>query len=66
LYPAVYDGLNVAPFKEYQAQMLGSTKATWDAPVFFGVGVLFTIFLSYMRTMFYWWPFYPLGYALCV
>jgi hypothetical protein len=66
LYPAVYDGLNVAPFKEYGAQMLGSTKTTWDAPVFFGVGVLFTVFLSYMRTMFYWWPFHPLGYALCV
>jgi hypothetical protein len=66
LYEAVYNGHNLAPFKEYGALMLGSTKATWDAPVFFGVGVVFTVFLSYMRTVFYWWPFHPLGYALCV
>ena len=66
LYQAVYQGLNLAPFKDYQAQMLGSTRATWDAPVFFAVGVVFTLFLSYMRAMFYWWPFHPLGYALCV
>ncbi len=46
--------------------MLGSTRTTWEAPVFFAVGILFTVFLSYMRAMFYWWPFHPLGYALCV
>jgi hypothetical protein len=39
---------------------------TWQGPVFFVVGVIFTIFLSYMRAMFHWWPFHPLGYALCV
>ena len=66
IYEAVYNGHNVAPFREYQTHMTGSTPPTWIAPISFGAGVLFTLFLSYMRTMFYWWPFHPLGYALCV
>ena len=32
--------------------------------VFFIVGVGVTIFLVIMRTLFWWWPFHPLGYAL--
>jgi hypothetical protein len=39
---------------------------SWQAPVFFVVGIVFTVFLSSMRAMFHWWPFHPLGYALCV
>ena len=66
LYECYYQGHNLAPFREFQAHMLGSTRTTWEAPVFFAVGILFTLFLSYMRAMFYWWPFHPLGYALCV
>lgn len=33
-------------------------------PIWFGVGVLFTIFLYFMRSRFWWWPFHPLGYAI--
>ena len=66
LYDCVYNGHNLAPFKEYQAHMMDSAQPTWVAPVFFGIGILFTVFLSYMRTVFYWWPLHPLGYALCV
>ena len=36
----------------------------WQAPVFFAVGVAMTLFLSAMRSMFFWWPLHPLGYAL--
>lgn len=38
----------------------------WDvrAPIWFGVGAVFTAFLYAMRARFWWWPFHPLGYAL--
>jgi hypothetical protein len=29
-----------------------------------GFGALFTLFLSFMRLRFPWWPFHPLGYAV--
>ncbi len=32
-------------------------------PFFFG-GALFTLFLIFMRTRFWWWPLHPLGFAL--
>ncbi len=38
--------------------------ASWQMPTFFGVGVLMTVFLTVMRTFFFWWPLHPLGYAL--
>ncbi len=66
MYSYVYQGNNLRGFSEYQQHMAGTTALTWQAPVFFAVGVVFTIFLSYMRAMFFWWPFHPLGYALCI
>ncbi len=66
LYQAVYQGLNLAPFREFESHMSGSKPMDWQAPVFFSAGVVFTLFLSYMRSLFYWWPLHPLGYALCV
>ena len=66
LYSWIYFGSNNLGFWEYQAHMSWAGPRSWQAPVFFVVGVIFTVFLSYMRAMFYWWPFHPLGYALCV
>jgi len=34
-------------------------------PIFFAVGLGFTLFLVVMRTLYVWWPLHPLGYALC-
>ena len=38
--------------------------ASWQMPAFFSVGVVMTIFLTVMRSLFFWWPLHPLGYAL--
>jgi len=38
--------------------------ANWQMPTFFTVGVLATLFLTFMRAAFFWWPLHPLGYAL--
>lgn len=66
LYGYITQGNNVWAFTDYQAAMAGnaSTAFDWRCPTFFAVGVGFTVLLSYMRSMFFWWPFHPLGYAL--
>jgi len=66
MYWYTYRGNPVWSFSEYQGHISAPIPGTWQAPVFFAVGVIFTIFLAYMRAMFYWWPFHPLGYALCI
>ncbi len=38
--------------------------AAWQRPTFFGMGVVVTIVLTVMRSLFFWWPLHPLGYAL--
>ncbi|MBI3920382.1 MAG: hypothetical protein HY318_03100 [Armatimonadetes bacterium] len=34
-------------------------------PANFALGAVFSLFLTIMRTRFYWWPLYPIGFALC-
>jgi len=67
LYPYVMQGNARWAFTEYRAVIAqsGTNALDWRAPTFFVVGIGFTAFLSYMRSMFFWWPFHPLGYALC-
>ena len=48
----------------FQAQNPLPTGASWQMPTFFGIGLIITIFLTLMRTAFFWWPLHPLGYAL--
>lgn len=64
LYSYVCQGNPVWVFSDYQSQMLSLSSWTWVAPVSFGVGVVVTVFLAYMRAVFCWWPLHPLGYAL--
>lgn len=35
-----------------------------NRPFNFGLGAVFTLFLSVMRARYWWWPFYPIGFAL--
>lgn len=66
MYSWIYFSSNQLGLWEYQGHMQWAAPRTWQGPVFFAVGIIFTIFLTYMRAMFYWWPLHPLGYALCV
>ena len=36
----------------------------WQRPTFFLVGIAVSLFLTAMRTAFFWWPLHPLGYAI--
>lgn len=66
LYGYLYGGNNKLGFMDYEPAMKGPVQGSgWQAPVFFVVGVVFTLFLAYMRYTFFWWPLHPLGYALC-
>jgi len=55
-------------WNEYQSyfspQQVVDPAARWQMPVFFCVGIVTCLFLTIMRTTFYWWPLHPLGYAL--
>jgi len=41
-----------------------SSTGSWQIPTFFVVGIVVTLFLTMMRSRFFWWPLHPLGYAL--
>ncbi len=66
LYECVYNGHNVGPLTDYEAQIRDQVKMDWQAPTFFVVGIIVASFLAYRRAMFFWWPLHPLGYALSV
>ena len=58
-------GLTLIDYGQYfKGNALLPTGASWQMPTFFGVGLLMTAFLTFMRTAFFWWPLHPLGYAL--
>lgn len=66
LYDYTYNGNNLRAFNDYSPAMHGPVQGVnWQAPVFFVVGIVVTLFLAYMRYSFFWWPLHPLGYALC-
>jgi hypothetical protein len=58
-------GLTITDYAQYfKGTPPPQAGASWQMPAFFGVGALMTVFLTFMRTAFFWWPLHPLGYAL--
>ena len=58
-------GLTLIDYGQYfKGNALLPNGASWQMPTFFGVGLVMTVFLTLMRTAFFWWPLHPLGYAL--
>jgi len=47
-----------------QSSMTYPQKPEYLAVSFIGIGFVFTLFLTLMRTRFLWWPFHPVGYAM--
>ena len=65
MYYWMYQGSSQTGFNDYASAAQGSMQHyDWRAPVFFIVGIGFTLFLSFMRVNYSWWPLHPLGYAL--
>jgi len=66
LYSYVYRGTNIWWFNDY-GHVLSSGESfyplnAWAA----GAGALVTLMLIAVRGSLWWWPFHPLGYALCM
>jgi len=64
LYSYVYFSNNLWGIRDY-APVLEAGEA-YDArlPAYFGSGVLITVILSAMRQRYWWWPLFPIGFAL--
>ena len=66
LYGYVYQANNKWGFEDYQQYFKpGARPVGWQGPTFLAVGILFTTFLVWGRATQAWFPFHPLGYALC-
>jgi hypothetical protein len=64
MYGYVYQANNEWGFQDYAGPMAGRVPFDWRNQLWFAAGVIFTLFLTYMRTLYAWWPFHPLGFAL--
>lgn len=66
MYSYVYWGNPLWGFQDNASavERSGGQYVDLTAPIFFVVGVGITVFLAIMRTIFWWWPLHPLGYAL--
>jgi hypothetical protein len=66
LYGYVYNANNKWGFEDYQNKFApGALPVGWQGPTFLAVGAFVTILLSWGRANLTWFPFHPLGYALC-
>jgi hypothetical protein len=64
LYSYVYQGNPIWGFQDNAPAAVGQSYYDWQAPAFFIVGVVVTIFLAVMRASFANWPLHPIGYAV--
>ncbi len=60
-----YSWLSGVFFGEHEAFLSGGEHFNPYATFCFLLGAAFTIFLSYMRLQFWWWPLHPLGFVMC-
>jgi hypothetical protein len=52
------------PFQTLSSMLQNPRPPDWVGMEFVALGALFTVFLSFMRMRFFWWPFHPIGYAV--
>jgi len=64
LYSYVYNGNNLWGIRDYAPVLEAGDSYDPRLPVYFGSGVAITIFLSIMRQRYWWWPLFPIGFAL--
>jgi hypothetical protein len=65
MYSYVYRANPIWAFQDYAPAAEGVRAGMTGVPLlFFCVGAGTALFLAAMRTMLWWWPFHPLGYAL--
>ncbi|MGD8240659.1 MAG: hypothetical protein PVH68_19060, partial [Armatimonadota bacterium] len=66
MYSYVYRSNSIAFWRQHAPLMEGVEEYRPTRLLWFGVGVLFCLFLGTMRRLYVWWPLHPLGAALSV
>ena len=65
MYSYVYRANPIWAFQDNASSLEGlQTTSSLTALIFFIVGINVTTILIVMRSLYWWWPLYPLGYAL--
>jgi len=64
LYSYVYWGNNLLGIHDYAPVLEGTDDYDVRLPFYFASGVIVTIFLAIMRARYWWWPLFPIGFAL--
>ncbi|MBM3472801.1 MAG: hypothetical protein FJX75_05980 [Armatimonadetes bacterium] len=64
LYSYVYWGNNLLGIRDYAPVLEVGDSYDPRLPIYFGSGVIVTIVLSVMRARYWWWPLFPIGFAL--
>ena len=54
----------VTPFRDLASQVSSPRLPDRVATAYTGLGFFFTMFLSWLRLKFLWWPLHPIGYAV--
>lgn len=52
------------PYNRLQGWISNPTKPDYSTALFLGIGFVTTIFFTFMRNRFIWWPLHPAGYAV--
>ncbi len=64
LYSYVYQSNCLLGIRDYAPVLETGESYQPRLPIYFGSGVAVTIVLSAMRQRYWWWPLFPLGFAL--
>ncbi len=64
MYGYVYRSQPLHAFRFHVPAMMATQQFQPALPIYFSIGTLVTIGLSVMRARYWWWPLFPLGYAL--
>lgn len=52
------------PYNRLQGWVSNPTKPDYSTALFLGIGFVTTLFFTFMRNRFIWWPLHPAGYAV--
>lgn len=59
-----FTGSPSSQFNTLKDNIISPPPRDWSGATFTVIGAAVTLFLSYMRVTFAWWPFHPMGYAM--
>lgn len=62
--PSAINAFGREPYQRLAGWLMNPFSTRWPQVGAYGVGILFTLLLMFLRVNFVWWPFHPVGYAI--